>query len=203
MEGVRTVGLAGSAADKNGLAIHIYTMTMGMSERKKCFSNSDGDLLIVPQLGTIAVMTEFGRLLVEPGEIIVIQRGIKMAIDLHDGKEARGYILEPHSPSHFELPDLGPIGANGLANPHHFMHPQAETIYSNCEWTVMNKYAGKAFECQMRSSPFDVVAWRGNYVPFKYDLRLFNAIGTVSFDHPVPKILSLLIPIRTRVYLQC
>lgn len=186
VNGVKTVGLAGSPTVKHGLAIHVYSMTMGMSDRQKAIQCSDGDWLIVPQQGTIQVMTEFGKLVVEPGEIIVIPCGIKMAIDpLDTNTHCRGYILETQSHNHFELPDLGPIGANGLANPHHFCHPTASELGDGGEWVVVNKYAGKQFECKMSHTPFDVVAWRGNYLPYKYDLRLFNAIGTVTFDHPV------------------
>jgi homogentisate 1,2-dioxygenase len=124
----------------------------------------------------------------EPGEIVVVQRGVKFAVDpIVDGIGARGYILEVYS-GHFELPDLGPIGANGLANPHHFVHPTARELTTGTDgWTVYNKYAGTLFVATQPHSPFDVVAWRGNYVPFKYDLRLFNTIGSVSFDHPVQR----------------
>lgn len=186
IEGLKTIGLSGSPEVKNGMAMHIYSMTKSMSQSKRAMQNSDGDLLIVPQLGSLSVHTEFGLLVVEPGEIVIVQRGIRFAIDIND-PQARGYVLEVFN-GHFELPDLGPIGANGLANPHHFIHPNAsefDVITETGQWTVFNKFNNELYQAEQDHSPFNVVAWRGNYVPCKYDLSLFNTINTVSFDHPV------------------
>jgi len=152
--------------------------------------NSDGDLLIVPQQGALSVTTEFGLLHVAPLEILVIPHGIRFSIGV-DGP-SRGYVLEVYG-VHFALPDLGPIGANGLASPHDFLSPVA--CYEDCEgeeWTVINKYQGAFFQAKQDHSPFDVVAWKGNYVPFKYALVNFMTINSVSFDHCDPSIFTVL-----------
>lgn len=154
--------------------------------------DADGDLLIVPQVGGIALRTEFGLLQVEPCQVAVVQRGIRFSIDpLGSTPHIRGYILEVFS-GHFELPDLGPIGANGLANPHHFVHPRAEELLSDGRWTLYNKFDGALFEAEQDWSPFNVTGWRGNYVPYSYDLRRFTTINTVSWDHPDPSIFTVL-----------
>jgi homogentisate 1,2-dioxygenase len=188
VEGLKTIGLTGSADVKNGMAVHLYSMTKAMSESKRALQNSDGDLLIVPQMGSLSVHTEFGLLQVDTKEIIIIPRGVRFTVDINE-PQARGYILEVFN-GHFELPDLGPIGANGLANPHHFIHPRASehdvALGSKCtKWTVFNKYNNELFQAEQEHSPYNVVAWRGNYIPCKYNLTLFNTINTVSFDHPV------------------
>ncbi len=152
--------------------------------------NSDGDMLIVPQQGTLLITTEFGKLVVESSEIAVVQRGIKFKVDLVQGP-VRGYILEVYN-GHFELPDLGPIGANGLADPRHFLHPSAAFEDVETEYRIINKYQNHYFEAIQPHSPFDVVAWHGNYVPYKYDLRKFNTINSVTFDHPDPSIYTVL-----------
>lgn len=138
----------------------------------------------MPQEGSLKIVTEFGRLHVEPQEIVVIPHGIRFMVVV-DGP-ARGYILEVLG-VHFQLPDLGPIGANGLALPQHFQSPKAFFVddATDAQWTIINKYQGALFEANQSHCPFDVVAWRGNYVPFKYDLRKFMTINTVSFDHCV------------------
>lgn len=60
---------------------------------------------------------------------------------------SRGYILEVFC-THFQLPELGPIGANGLANPHHFLTPVAwfEDEENDADFTIVNKYQGAFFE---------------------------------------------------------
>lgn len=88
--------------------------------------------------------------------------------------------------NHFRLPDLGPIGANGLANPRDFQTPTAWFEDRNVKsYRVICKYQGALFMAQMKHSPFDVVGWHGNYVPYKYDLAKFQTINSVSFDHCV------------------
>ena len=191
---------AGDPALKDGLGIHVYSFNQNMG--KTAFYSSDGDFLIVPQHGTLYVSTEFGRLIVEPMEIIVIPRGIKFKIDLHpdfatlsqemrESLKARGYICEIYK-SHFVLPDLGPIGANGLANPAHFEYPEAWYEDDESEWKVYVKYSSKFFQYKLHHSPFDVVAWHGNYAPYKYNLNNFNTIGSISYDHPDPSIFTVL-----------
>lgn len=174
---------------KHGIAIHMYTANTSMKEA--AIQNSDGDLLIVPQQGTLVIQTEFGFLQVSSLEICVIPRGIKFSVSLPDGP-SRGYILEVYD-GHFELPDLGPIGANGLANPRDFLYPIAaydDNIATT--FSIYNKFANQLWKTTIKHSPFDVVAWHGNYLPYKYDLTKFNTINTVSFDHPDPSIFTVL-----------
>lgn len=152
--------------------------------------DSDGDLLIVPQIGTLYFRTEFGRMQVRAGEICVIPQGIKFSIDcVEPNREARGYVLEVFD-GHFMLPQLGPIGANGLAAARDFLTPtawieQPREEAKSTPYTIVNKFQGQLFETNQGHSPYDVVAWHGNYVPFKYDLSKFMAINTVSYDHCV------------------
>ncbi|KAJ2081107.1 hypothetical protein H4R24_002578 [Coemansia sp. RSA 988] len=188
VDGLHTIGGAGDTALKNGIAIHIYTATASMHQRTFC--NSDGDILIVPQQGSLDITTEFGPIFVAPNEIVVIQRGIRFSVALPDGP-VRGYILEVFD-GHFELPDLGPIGANGLANPRDFQTPTAKYEHTNDQWEVINKYQGELFVAIQDHSPYDVVAWHGNYAPYKYDLACFAAVNSVSFDHVDPSVFTTL-----------
>ncbi|XP_028138785.1 homogentisate 1,2-dioxygenase [Diabrotica virgifera virgifera] len=187
VEGLHTVAGAGDSKCKTGLAIHVFSCNTSM--KNKAFYNSDGDFLIVPQTGNLHIKTEFGKIKAIPNEIVVIQQGIRFQIEVETA--SRGYILEVFG-RHFELPDLGPIGANGLANPRDFLHPTAwyEDVEENFE--VVSKYQGKLFVCEQDHSPFDVVAWHGNYVPYKYDLSKFMVINSVSFDHCDPSIFTVL-----------
>ncbi|KAI1692099.1 homogentisate 1,2-dioxygenase domain-containing protein [Ditylenchus destructor] len=188
VEGLYTVCGAGDPTVRNGIAIHNYSCNASMIN--SAIQNADGDFLIVPQLGSLKIITELGRLLVEPYEIVVIPQGIRFSVQV-DGP-SRGYVLEVFG-AHFQLPDLGPIGANGLANPHDFLTPTAwfdETAKDGIDFKIINKYQGTFFEAS--HSPFDVVAWKGNYVPFKYDLRRFMTINSVSFDHCDPSIFTVL-----------
>lgn len=189
INGLHTLCGAGEPRSRNGLAIHVFTCNTSMINR--CFYNSDGDFLIVPQQGELLITTEFGRLLVEPNEICVIQQGMRFSVDVFG--ETRGYILEIYG-VHFELPDLGPIGANGLANPRDFLVPVAwyEDRQVTEGYTVVNKYQGKLFAAQQNCSPFNVVAWHGNYTPYKYNLSNFMVINSVAFDHADPSIFTVL-----------
>lgn len=167
----------------------LYLCNQSMTDRY--FSDHDGELLIVPYLGDIILHTEMGRLDLTPGKIAVIPRGIKFKVALH-GATAAGYICENQGLP-FTLPSLGPLGANGLANPRHFLYPQAafekETI---SPVTLLCKYQQHLWQATRDHSPLDVVAWHGNYAPYCYDLSLFNTINTVSFDHPDPSIFTVL-----------
>ena len=162
------------------MAVHIYVINSSMKDR--CLYNSDGDLLIVPQTGKLLINTEFGRMEVMPNQICVIQQGMKFSVEVT--KQSRGYVLEVYD-NHFVLPSLGPIGANGLANPRDFLTPVARYEDRLCDYQVFNKFMGKLFVAEQKHSPFDVVSWHGNYVPFKYDLANFMVINSVSFDHAV------------------
>jgi homogentisate 1,2-dioxygenase len=156
----------------------------------KYFYNADGELLIVPQLNGLRLRTECGVLEVTPGEICVIPRGLKFAVDLV-GDTARGYVCENYG-AYFELPERGPIGANCLANARDFLYPCAayEDVEAPCELYV--KSGGKLYKTEIAQSPLDVVAWHGNYAPCKYDLRRFSPVGSVLFDHPDPSIYTVL-----------
>uniref|UniRef100_A0A671T3K3 Homogentisate 1,2-dioxygenase n=1 Tax=Sinocyclocheilus anshuiensis TaxID=1608454 RepID=A0A671T3K3_9TELE len=195
ISGLHTVCGAGDSKSRNGITIHMYTCNTSMTD--KCFQNADGDFLIVPQQGEILITTEFGKMMVEPNEICVIQQGMRFSVDVFG--ETRGYILEVFG-AHFELPDLGPIGANGLANPRDFQTPVAwyedRTVATG--YTVVNKYQGKLFSCQQDFSPFNVVAWHGNYTPYKYNLENFMVINCVAFDHADPSIFTVLTAKSTR-----
>jgi homogentisate 1,2-dioxygenase len=177
--------------------MYIYAAGRSM-DANSAFYSADGDLLIVAQEGVLDIRTEFGWLLVRPMEIAVIPRGVKYQVHLPTGP-ARGYALELYQ-GHFSLPELGPIGSNGLANARDFQVPVAcfdedhgaTAGEGEREYNVTAKFANALFETRLRHTPFNVVAWHGNYYPFKYDLGRFNTIGSVSFDHPDPSIFTVL-----------
>ncbi|RHY10318.1 hypothetical protein DYB26_001407 [Aphanomyces astaci] len=187
VQGLKTIGGAGDPTMKTGMAVHMYAANASMVD--KCFYNSDGDFLVVPQEGSLRILTEMGKLLVSPHEIVVLPRGIRFSIDV-DGP-VRGYVLEVYN-RHFVIPDLGPIGANGLANPRDFEHPTAWYEDRDCNYTVVTKFAGNMFAAHMTFSPFNVVAWHGNYVPYKYNLDHFCTMNSVNYDHPDPSIYTVL-----------
>jgi len=188
VDGLITIAGNGDCAMHSGVAIHIYAANRSMENR--CFYDADGELLIVPQLGSLVMHTEFGRIGLRPGEICVIQRGIKFRVELLES-QARGYICENFG-SLFRLPDLGPIGANGLANSRDFLTPHASYEDRDGDFRVVAKFLGGLWEAEYNHSPLDVVAWHGNYAPCKYDLAKFNCINSVSFDHPDPSIYTVL-----------
>jgi homogentisate 1,2-dioxygenase len=188
IEGLVTIGGNGDAALRTGIAIHVYRAQKSMSGR--AFSNTDGELLIVPQFGRLHLPTEFGRIEIGPGEIAIVPRGVKFRVELPEGP-ARGYVCENYGEL-FRLPELGPIGANGLANPRDFLIPTAAFEDGDGRCEVVVKFAGDLWAAELDHSPFDVVAWHGNYAPCKYDLARFNTLGTVSFDHPDPSIFTVL-----------
>lgn len=191
-------GLFTICGAKDGYAIHMYTATTSMSNC--CLTNADGDFLIVPQQGSLKIDTEFGRMQVDPGEICVVQRGMRFSVGLIDGNsnnssnnQARGYVLETFAAAHWELPNLGPIGANGLAHPRDFLTPVAWYEDRECEnYTIIHKLEGQLFSAAQSFSPFNVVAWHGNYVPFKYDLTRFCPANFVEKDHADPSIFTVL-----------
>jgi homogentisate 1,2-dioxygenase len=178
----------GDATMHTGVAIHIYSCNRSMTDR--FFYSADGELLIVPQMGRVVFHTELGRIEAAPGEIVVIQRGIKFRVELLEG-QARGYICENFG-GLFRLPDLGPIGANGLANPRDFLSPVASYEDREGDFRVVSKFLGNFWEAEYNHSPLNVVAWHGNYAPYKYDLARFNCINSVTFDHPDPSIYTVL-----------
>jgi homogentisate 1,2-dioxygenase len=187
VQGLHTVCGAGSPALKHGLAMHIYACNTSMVD--KSFVNSDGDMLLVPQQGSLSIRTEMGKMLVPVGHIAVVQRGIQWSVAVEG--DTRGYVLEVYD-GHFRLPELGPIGSNGLANPRDFLHPAAAYEDRECDFTVVHKYSGVFFSYPLSHSPFDVVAWHGNLVPFMYDLNRFVPAGAIRIDHLDPSIFTVL-----------
>ena len=188
VDGIVTYGGNGDPALQIGLAIHLYAANASMQDR--FFYCADGELLIVPQLGRLHFHTEMGILHVGPGEICVIPRGVKFRVVLAE-KQARGYVCENYGQP-FRLPDLGPIGANGLANPRDFLYPVAAYEDREGDFRITAKFMGKLWSAPIDHSPLDIVGWHGNYAPYKYDLARFNCINTVSFDHPDPSIFTVL-----------
>jgi homogentisate 1,2-dioxygenase len=188
IDGLVTFAGNGDAAQGAGIAVHMYVANRSMVDR--VFYDADGELLIVPQAGRLRLFTEMGLLDVAPGEIAVIPRGVRFRAELPDGS-AVGYVCENYG-AVFRLPELGPIGANGLANSRDFLTPVAAFEDVERETQIVQKYQGRLWATTIGHSPLDVVAWHGNLAPYKYDLRLFNTIGTVSYDHPDPSIFTVL-----------
>ena len=188
IDGIISIGGNGDPSVHTGLGIHFYTANRSMEDR--FFYNADAEMLIVPQEGTLVIHTECGVLEVPPLHIGVIPRGIKFRVALPDGK-GRGYICENYS-TPFRLPDLGPIGANGLANPRDFESPAAAYEDREGDFQMVTKFQGNFWEAPINHSPLDVVAWHGNYAPYRYDLTRFQTINSVSFDHPDPSIFTVL-----------
>ena len=188
IEGLITIAGNGSADSQIGVAIHVYAANRSMQDR--FFYNADGELLIVPQQGALSLRTEFGVLDIAPGEIAVVPRGVRFAVDLQ-ADSARGYVCENYGQL-LRLPDLGPIGANGLANPRDFLAPIATYEDREGQFELLAKFAGKLWSAAIDHSPLDVVAWHGNYTPYKYNLAAFNAMNSVSFDHADPSIFTVL-----------
>jgi homogentisate 1,2-dioxygenase len=198
VDGLVTMAGSGGPAAQTGAAAHVYAANRSMTRR--AFYDADGELLIVPQQGRQRFVTELGTIDAEPQEIVVIPRGVRFRVELLDahgrvvtdaGGEARGYVCENFG-ANFRLPDLGPIGSNGLAHPRDFLTPLARYEDVDAPHELIAKFQGHLWTAAMDHSPFDVVAWHGNYAPYKYDLRRFNAIGSISHDHPDPSIFLVL-----------
>jgi homogentisate 1,2-dioxygenase len=187
VDGMVTMLANRDPSDLEGVAVHLYRA--GKSMTRRVFVDADGELLIIPQAGTLKIVTELGRMEVAPGSVGLIPRGVKFRVEV-DG-EARGYIAENHGVP-FRLPDLGPIGSNGLANARDFETPKAWFEDRDEKTEVVQKFLGSLWTTTLDHSPLDVVAWHGNYAPWRYDLARFNTMGTVSFDHPDPSIFTVL-----------
>ena len=188
IDGIVTMAGCGDSYSQTGLGIHVFACNKNMTDR--FFYNADGEMLVVAEKNRVRFLTELGIVEIGSGEIAVLPRGLKFRVELPDG-DARGYICENYA-AHFRLPDLGPIGANGLANPRDFETPEAwfEDVDGSMELAA--KFGGNLWTTEIKSSPLNVVAWHGNYAPYKYDLRRFNTIGSISFDHPDPSIFTVL-----------
>jgi homogentisate 1,2-dioxygenase len=188
LEGLFTMGGNGAPGIGQGAAVHLYAANRSMTD---CvFFDADGELLFVPERGRLCIATELGRLDVEPGQIALVPRGMRFRVELLDG-EARGYVGENYG-APFRLPELGPIGSNGLANARDFIAPDAWFEDVERPTRLVQKFDGALFETTLDHSPLDVVAWHGTHVPYRYDLAAFNTIGTISFDHPDPSIFTVL-----------
>jgi homogentisate 1,2-dioxygenase len=188
LDGLVTIATNGDVHAQTGIGIHIYRANRSMKDR--FFYNSDGELLLVPEQGGITIRTECGVLQCSPGYIAVIPRGMKFCVEL-DGNKARGYVCENYG-ARLELPERGPIGSDGLANSRDFEAPVAAFEDREGDFELVTKLDGKLFACRIDHSPLDVVAWHGNLAPYRYDLRTFNTIGSISFDHPDPSIFTVL-----------
>jgi homogentisate 1,2-dioxygenase len=187
VDGLVTMLVNRSPEDLEGVAVHLYRASKSMERR--LFVDADGELLILPQSGTIQVVTELGRMTLAPGWVGLVPRGIRFRVEVDGG--SRGYVAENHG-TPFRLPDLGPIGSNGLANPRDFETPVAWFEDSDEPTEVVQKSLGSLWITTLDHSPLDVVAWHGNYAPCRYELARFNTIGTISFDHPDPSIFTVL-----------
>jgi homogentisate 1,2-dioxygenase len=188
VEGMVTIGGNGDVATQVGMAVHMYAANRSMTGR--IFYNADGEMLIVPQQGRGRFVTELGVIEANPGEIVVIPRGLRFRVELPDGP-SRGYICENYG-AMLRLPELGPLGSNGLANTRDFLAPVAAYEDDQTPCVMVAKFQGNLWVAEMDHSPLNVVAWHGNFAPYKYDLARFMVIGTVSFDHPDPSIYSVL-----------
>ncbi|BEI82046.1 hypothetical protein CcaverHIS002_0212060 [Cutaneotrichosporon cavernicola] len=193
VDSIRTICGAGNAQMKSGTAVHWYQFGKDMDN--KAFYSSDGDFLFLPVKGELLIQTEYGRMHVPPCHIAVVQRNMKFTVsrvgDHSPNEPASGYMFEVFN-NHFVLPDLGPIGGNGLANIEDFETPTACYEDTDDQWTIVNKYGGKLFQYTQDHSPYDVVSWLGNYVPYRYDLQKFCSVGNISFDHADPSLQCVL-----------
>ena len=187
VDGMVTMMVNRDPSELTGVAIHLYRATRSM--RGRVFMNADGELLIIPQSGTLRLFTEMGRMELPPGWVGIVPRGVRFRVEVD--AEARGYVAENYGPM-FRLPELGPIGSNGLANARDFETPVAAYEDDDGPCEVVQKYQGSLWTATLDHSPLDVVAWHGSLAPCRYELARFNTIGTVSFDHPDPSIFTVL-----------
>ena len=188
VQGLMTMAGNGDPGSQSGCGIHLYAANRSMEDRY--FYSADGEMLIVLQHGRLRFDTELGAIEAEPQEIVVIPRGVRFRVELLD-RDAGGYVCENYG-ALFRLPDLGPIGSNGLANPRDFQTPTAAYEDRSGSFELVAKFMGNLWSAEIGHSPLDVVAWHGTYAPYKYDLRRFNAIGSISYDHPDPSIFLVL-----------
>ena len=186
--GMRTMTTAGDVNTQVGMASHIYLVTDSMVD--DYFYSADSELLVVPQEGRLRFCTELGVIDIEPKEIAILPRGLVYRVEVLEGP-CRGFVCENYGQT-FELPARGPIGANGMANPRDFKAPVAAFEDREVRSTVTVKWCGQFHQTVIGQSPLDVVAWHGNYAPYKYDLRTYCPVGAILFDHPDPSIFTVL-----------
>jgi homogentisate 1,2-dioxygenase len=193
VDGIRTLAANGDAEAQSGVAAHVYLC--GRSMQRRALVNADGEMLFVPQQGRLVLRTEMGVLEVKPGEIALLPRGVVFKVALPDSEAgagpSRGYLCENYG-AQFRLPELGPIGSNGLANARDFQAPVAAFEDATIAYELIKKSSGRLWSAPTRHSPFNVVAWHGNLAPVKYDTANFMTIGSISFDHPDPSIFTVL-----------
>jgi homogentisate 1,2-dioxygenase len=191
IEGLRTMVLNGDPDAQTGVAVHLYAISRPMERR--AFVDVDGELLLIPRQGALRVTTELGVLHAGPGDIVLLPRGLVFKVDPVDaGGTASGYVCENYGAA-FRLPELGPIGSNGLANTRDFFAPRAAFDDGPAQpWELVRKFGGRLWRAPAEASPFNVVAWHGNLAPYVYDTRRFNTLGSISFDHPDPSIFTVL-----------
>ncbi|WP_029041082.1 homogentisate 1,2-dioxygenase [Cucumibacter marinus] len=188
LEGIRTVTTAGDVHTQVGMATHVYVANAAMED--EYFYNADAEMMVVPEMGELTIHTEMGRIDLEPSEICIVPRGMIIRVEPR-AREIRGYICENYG-AKFTLPNRGPIGANCLANPRDFKTPVAAYEDKETPSKVIVKWCGRFYVTEIGHSPLDVVAWHGNYAPYKYDLRTFSPVGAILFDHPDPSIFTVL-----------
>ena len=189
VDGLRTLCANGDAAAQSGMGVLVYTANQSMQRR--ALVNADGEMLLVPQQGRLRISTELGVMDVAPGEIALLPRGLAFRVELPDGP-SRGYVAENYG-AHFRLPELGPIGSNGLANPRDFLAPVAAfEDGAGGAYELLHRTGGRLWRTTQPRTPFDVVAWHGNLAPLKYDTARFMTIGSISYDHPDPSIFTVL-----------
>ncbi|MCW5663246.1 MAG: homogentisate 1,2-dioxygenase [Piscinibacter sp.] len=200
VDGLRTIVVNGDPDAQAGMAAHLVLMNRSMDGR--AFVNADGEMLVVPQQGALSIVTELGVLDVKPGEIVLLPRGIAFSVEVEG--PSRAYVCENYG-APFRLPELGPIGSNGLANPRDFVAPVAAfEERQDRPYEIVRKFGGKLWRTTQSRTPFDVVAWHGNLAPLKYDTAHFMTIGSISFDHPDPSIFTVLTsPSDTRGTANC
>ena len=193
VDGMHTLAANGDVEAQAGIGSLVYLADRSMARR--AFVNADGELLLVPQQGRLVITTEMGVLEVKPGEIALLPRGMVFKVALPDSDAgagpSRGYVCENYG-AQFRLPELGPIGSNGLANSRDFLAPVAAFEDDDGAYEIIKKSGGHFWRAPMAQSPFNVVAWHGNLAPVKYDTANFMTIGSISFDHPDPSIFTVL-----------
>ena len=188
LQGIRTITTAGDVMSQTGMASHVYVVNDNMVD--DYFFNADGELMIVPETNGLKVITEMGIMELVPSEICIVPRGMIFKVETVGGP-ARGYVCENYG-AKFTLPERGPIGANCLANPRDFKTPVAWFEDKEKPCRVHVKWCGRFYTTEIDHSPLDVVAWHGNYAPYKYDLRTYSPVGAILFDHPDPSIFTVL-----------
>ena len=188
VEGMHTITTAGDAGACAGMGAHVYIATRSMQD--EYFYNADGEMLVLPQQGALRFCTEFGIIDIEPGEAAILPRGVKMRVELKGGP-SRGYVCENYGGA-FSLPERGPIGANCMANPRDFLTPVAAYEDRDAAGKMFVKWGGALWAADIARSPLDVVAWHGNYAPYKYDLRRYSPVGPILYDHADPSIFTVL-----------